>query len=118
MVTAKTTAAKPAAKKSAPAGASFETALAALGRRADETAAKLAELKDDGAKAAGKQLDKASKAANVKLRELQKGWQKMEPKKRAQLVAGAFAALAAAVAVPVVVRRKRAAKVRKPPTKK
>lgn len=103
-----TTRKAPAKRAARPARrpGSFETALAALGRKADEASGKLAELTDEGAKAANRQLAKASKATSVQVEKLQKGWQKMDATRRAQVVAGAFAALAAAV-VPIVVHRRR-----------
>ena len=104
------TAAKPAARTRQSAG-DFETAFAALGRKADEARVKLAELPDDAAKAASQQLQKANKATQAKLRELQRGWQKMEPRKRAQVIAGVLGAIAA-VTVPIVIAKKRKARKR------
>jgi hypothetical protein len=92
-----------------PASTDFETAFAALGRKADEARVKLAELPDEAAKAASQQLQKASKATQAKLRELQKGWRKMEPKKKAQVIAGVLGAIAA-ITVPIVVAKKRTAR--------
>jgi len=88
--------------------ASFETTLAALGKKADEARDKLAEMTDEGAKAAAKQLQKASRATNAKLEQLQQDWHKLEPKKKAQIIAGVLGAIAA-VAVPIVVAKKRKA---------
>lgn len=106
--TTQTTATKRAPKATAE-GATFEATLAALGKKADEARDRLAELTDEGAKAASKQLQKASKATNAKLKQLQKEWQKLEPKKKAQVIAGVLGAIAA-VTVPVVVAKKKKAK--------
>jgi hypothetical protein len=87
---------------------SFENTLAALGRKADEARDKLAEMTDDGAKAAAQQLKKASTATRARLAELQKDWRKLEPKKKAQIIAGVLGAIAA-VTVPIVAAKKRKA---------
>ena len=106
-------------KKAAPTAATtanagtLEVALAALGRRADEARVKLATMTDDGAKAAGKSLDKASKATKSKVRDLNRKWQKLEPKHKAQWIAGVLGAIAAAAAIPLVVRERRKKKTKK-----
>lgn len=107
-MTAKNSDPSPAAASKADAG-DFETAFAALGKRADEARSRLAELPDEAARTAGKQLQKASKATQAKLRQLQKGWQTMEPKKRVQVIAGVLGAIAA-LTVPIVVAKKRKTK--------
>lgn len=107
---------KPAAKKSpaAPKAGSMEVAFAAIGRRADEARAKLATMTDEGAKAGKKSLDKATKATRAKMNEINEGWQKLPPKKKAQWIAAALGVIAAAVAVPVAAKKRRKAKQAKP----
>lgn len=107
---------KPADKKSpaAPKAGSMEVAFAAIGRRADEARAKLATMTDEGAKAGKKSLDKATKATRAKMNEINEGWQKLPPKKKAQWIAAALGVIAAAVAVPVAAKKRRKAKQTKP----
>lgn len=107
---------KPAARKSAakkpaaPKAGSMEVAFAAIGRRADEARAKLATMTDEAAQAGKKSLDKATKATGAKLEELNRTWQKLPPKRKAQWIAGALGAIAAAVAVPIAVQKRRKSK--------
>lgn len=96
-----------------PPATSFETAFAALGRKADEARVHLAELADEGAKSAGRTLQKASRATQSGVRKLNAEWKKLPPKRKAQALAGVLGAIAAAVAVPLVVRQRRKARARK-----
>jgi hypothetical protein len=106
----KATGRRPAASsRTAPTG-SFETAFAALGRKADDARAHLAELTDEGAKNASRSLQKATHAAQVKVRKLNAGWKRMPPKRKAQVLAGIVGAIAAAIAVPLAVRHRRKVK--------
>ncbi|KAB2963086.1 MAG: hypothetical protein F9K18_09030 [Thermoanaerobaculia bacterium] len=91
----------------------FETAFAALGRKADEARVHLAELADEGAKGAGRTLQKASRATQSGVRKLNAEWKKLPPKRKAQALAGVLAAIAAAVAVPLAVRQRRKTRARK-----
>ncbi|MEZ5312415.1 MAG: hypothetical protein R2862_01570 [Thermoanaerobaculia bacterium] len=97
----------------APAPGSIELALAALGRRADEARVRLGTLSDESAKAAGKSLDKATRATKAKVNDLNKKWQKLEPKRKAQWIAGVLGAIAAAAAIPIVAKERRKAKAAK-----
>jgi hypothetical protein len=92
-----------ATRKKTPA--TFESALAGLGRRADEARAKLLEMTGESAAAASKSLANAGRATRGKLDQLEKGWKKMTPAKRAAAVAGVLGAIAAAVATPIVAAR-------------
>ncbi len=109
---ARKTTKKTAAKPAAPPAGSFEATLSALGRKADEARERLSELGDESARAAGRQLQKTSKATRDQLQKLERNWKKLEPKKKAQLIAGVLGAIAAA-AVPLVVVQRRKAKKRK-----
>jgi hypothetical protein len=102
-----------AARPEKAAAASFETTFAALGRKADEARVRLSELTDEGAKSAGRALQKASIATQSGVRKLNARWQKLPPKRKAQALAGLLGAIAAAVAVPLVVRQRRKARARK-----
>lgn len=106
----KSVAKKPAQSAAAPRAGSMEVAFAAIGRRADEARAKLATMTDEGAKAGKKSLDKATKATRAKMNEINEGWQKLPPKKKAQWIAAALGVIAAAVAVPVAATKRRKAK--------
>lgn len=94
---------------------SFETAFAALGRKADEARVRLSELTDQGAQSAGRALQKASRATQSGMRKLNADWKKLPPKRKAQAIAGVLGVIAAAVAVPIVVQKRRKARVKKSP---
>jgi hypothetical protein len=83
----------------------IEVALAALGRRADEARVKLAELGDEGATAASQSLQRASSATRTQLGKLEKTWKGLDAPKKAAVVTGVLAAIAAAAA-PLVRRKK------------
>jgi pyrroloquinoline quinone biosynthesis protein B len=103
----------PAAPAKAAPAASFETAFAALGRKADDARARLSEMTDEGARSASRTLQRASRATQVKVRKLNADWKRLPPKKKAQVLAGVLSAIAAAVAVPLVVRHRRKVRARK-----
>lgn len=110
----RTSPARAAVKRKAPAK-SFETAFAALGRKADEARARLSEMTDEGAQSAGRTLQKASRATQSGMRKLNADWKKLPPKRKAQAIAGVLGVIAAAVAVPIVVRQRRKARAKKSP---
>lgn len=109
---------KPAPRPRAGAGtkpaASFETAFAALGRKADDARTRLSGMTDEGAKVATRELQKATRAAQTKVRKLNADWKNLPPKRRAQVVAGVLGAIAAAIAVPFAVRKLRRSRAGKP----
>jgi hypothetical protein len=104
---------KPAARNPETGNGTFEESLAALGRKADEARGRLAEMTDEGARVASRSLQKASRATRAKLRELERKWKQLEPKKKATVLAGVLGAIAAAVAVPLAVRQRRKTRQRK-----
>lgn len=110
----RTSPARTAATRKAPAK-SFETAFAALGRKADEARTRLSEMTDEGAQSAGRTLQKASRATQSGMRKLNADWKKLPPKRKAQAIAGVLGVIAAAVAVPIVVRQRRKARAKKSP---
>lgn len=77
--------------------------IAAIAKVAGETSQKA------GA-AAGKQLDAAKKTAGKKVAKVKKDWREMDPKKKKRVIAGGILAVAAAIAIPIAVKRARAKK--------
>jgi hypothetical protein len=101
-------AAKPATRRATvrrPGAA--ESTLAGLGKRADDAGARLGALAKSGGRAAGESLESARASATRTIQRAQKSWDHLEPKGKAALVAGGIAALAAAVATPLVAKRKK-----------
>jgi len=101
-------AAKPAAKRAAPRrpGAA-ESVLASLGKRADAAGERLGQLAQSGGRVATESLESAKQSANSTLGRARKSWDGLDPKGKAGVVAGGLAALAVAVAAPLVAKRKK-----------
>jgi ElaB/YqjD/DUF883 family membrane-anchored ribosome-binding protein len=60
--------------------------------------------------AAGEKLERAKSAAGKKVAAAKKGWKEMDPKTKKKVVAGGIVAVAAAIAIPLAIKKARAKK--------
>ena len=104
---------RPSARKSAPAKprkaapAPAPGLLDLLASRVAELGDALSTLTGEGARATRDTYEQAAKAARQATNELSGKWKKMDTSKKAQVVAGILAALAAAIATPLALSRRK-----------
>jgi hypothetical protein len=105
---------RPSPKKSAPTRPRKPAAMSAPQGLLDQLAARVNELGDvlasltgEGARATRQTYDQAAKAARQATRKLSSEWQKMDTRKKAQIAAGVLAAVAAAIATPLALARRK-----------
>jgi hypothetical protein len=79
----------------------------AIGKQVAAIAKSVERQSQKAGAAAGKQVDKAKAGASRKVAAAKKGWKKMDPKTKKKVVIGGIAALAAAIAIPLAIKRAR-----------
>ena len=89
------------ARKARPTGPA-ENALALVGQRADQARERIGALAERGGRAAAEGFETVRESATQNIERAKKSWDKLDAKSKAGVVAKGIAALAVAVAVPLV----------------
>ena len=82
----------------------------AIGKKIQSIAKSADATKEKAKKAAGEKLGAAKAAASQGVAKAKKGWQEMDPKTKRKVVIGGVAAVAAAIAIPLAIKKARAKK--------